>query len=48
VFQNAKAQGSGSVDLALKMAKGDKSAAPNVMIPFELVTQDNYKQYSSN
>jgi inositol transport system substrate-binding protein len=48
VFQNAKAQGAGSVDLALKMAKGDKSAAPNVMIPFELVTQDNYKQYSSN
>jgi len=48
VFQNAKAQGEGALDTALKMAKGDKSGQANVMIPFELVTQDNIKQYSSN
>jgi inositol transport system substrate-binding protein len=48
VFQNAKAQGSGAVDQALKLAKGDKGAAPTVLIPFELVTQDNLKQYATN
>ncbi len=48
VFQNAKAQGEGALNTALKMAKGDKGVQPNVMIPFELVTQDNIKQYSSN
>ena len=48
VFQNAKGQGEGSVDLAMKMLKGDKSAPVNVMIPYELVTLDNYKKYATN
>jgi len=48
VFQNAKGQGSGAVDQALRMAKGDKAAPANVMIPYELVTTDNYKKYATN
>jgi len=44
VFQNAKGQGYGAVDLALKFAKGE-AADQYVWIPFELVTAQNYKTY---
>jgi len=44
VFQNAAAQGSGAVDTALKLAKGE-SVESMVWIPFELVTPANMEQY---
>jgi inositol transport system substrate-binding protein len=46
VFQNAAAQGSGAVDTALKLAKGEK-VERLVWVPFELVTPDNMGQYLS-
>ena len=46
VFQNAAAQGSGSVDTALKLAKGEK-VETLVWVPFELVTPDNMDKYLS-
>jgi ABC-type sugar transport system substrate-binding protein len=44
VFQDAKGQGKGSVETAVKLIKGEK-VEPFVWIPFELVTQENYKEY---
>jgi inositol transport system substrate-binding protein len=44
VFQNGAAQGAGSVDAALKLARGQKSASWG-WIPFELVTPANAAQY---
>ena len=46
VFQNAKGQGEGAVDTALKLAKGDKVDSM-VWVPFELVTPDNMDKYAS-
>jgi inositol transport system substrate-binding protein len=46
VFQNAAAQGSGAVDTALKLAKGEK-VERLVWVPFELVTPDSMGQYLS-
>jgi len=46
VFQNAAAQGSGSVDAAVKLAKGEKLGKV-VWVPFELVTPANIKDYLS-
>ncbi len=46
VFQNAAAQGAGSVDAALKLAKGETLPRENY-IPFELVTPQNVDQYLS-
>ncbi len=46
VFQNASAQGAGSVDAALKLLKGQK-VDKFVNVPFELVTQDNMAQYAN-
>jgi ribose transport system substrate-binding protein/inositol transport system substrate-binding protein len=46
VFQNAAGQGSGAIDAAMKLAKGDKVDA-KVWIPFELVTPANMDQYTS-
>jgi inositol transport system substrate-binding protein len=44
VFQNAFAQGSGAIDAAVKLAKGE--AVDNaVFVPFELVTPANIDQY---
>ena len=46
VFQNAAGQGSGSLDAALKLARGED--VPNVVwIPFELVTPANIDEYLS-
>ena len=44
VFQNAAAQGSGAVDTALKLVKGEK-IDPMVWVPFELVTPDIADKY---
>jgi inositol transport system substrate-binding protein len=44
VFQNAKAQGKGAVDAAVKLAKGEE-VDQKVWIPFELVTPENMDQY---
>ena len=44
VFQNAVAQGTGAVDTAVKLAKGEK-VDPMVWVPFELVTPANKDQY---
>ncbi|MDQ2696793.1 MAG: sugar ABC transporter substrate-binding protein [Pseudomonadota bacterium] len=45
VFQDAKAQGQAAVDSALKLMKGEKVESP-VWVPFQLVTQDNYKEFT--
>lgn len=44
VFQDAKAQGQGAVDTALKAIKGEQIDA-EVWIPFKLVTKDNMVQF---
>ena len=44
VFQDAKGQGRGAVDAAVKLAKGEK-VETFVMIPYEPVNRENYKQY---
>jgi inositol transport system substrate-binding protein len=44
VFQNAAGQGTGAVDTALKLARGEK-AASFVWVPFELVTPANLSSY---
>lgn len=45
VLQNARGQGRGAIDLAMKMSE-KKSAPKELMIPFELVTQENIQRYS--
>ena len=44
ILQNAAGQGSGSVDAALKLIKGEK-VEKTIYIPFELVTADNVAKY---
>jgi ABC-type sugar transport system substrate-binding protein len=44
VFQDAKGQGSGSVETAVKLIKGEKVES-FVWIPFELVSPENYREY---
>ena len=44
VFQNAAAQGSGSVDAAVKLARGEP-VEQKVWVPFELVTPANIGDY---
>src|SRR5215469_5209036 len=44
VFQNAAAQGSGAVDTALKLIRGE-SVGSFVWVPFELVTPANLANY---
>jgi inositol transport system substrate-binding protein len=44
VFQNAAAQGSGSVDAAVKLARGEP-VEQKVWVPFELVTPANISDY---
>jgi inositol transport system substrate-binding protein len=44
VFQDAAGQGKGSLDAALKLAKGEK-VDKKVYIPFQLVTPDNVKDF---
>jgi ABC-type sugar transport system substrate-binding protein len=44
VFQDAIGQGAGSVDAAIKLAKGEKVESP-IWIPFELVNPANVDKY---
>jgi inositol transport system substrate-binding protein len=44
VFQDAKAQGRGAVDAAIRLAKSE-DVDQKVWVPFELVTPANYKDY---
>lgn len=44
VFQDAAGQGKGSLDAALKLAKGEK-VEKKVYIPFQLVTPENVKDF---
>lgn len=44
VFQNAPAQGTGAVDAALKLARGERVPSL-VWVPFELVTPANLQNY---
>lgn len=46
VFQDAKGQGKGAVDIAVKVAAGEKKVPAETMIPFQLVTTDNYQSFS--
>ncbi|UAX95082.1 sugar ABC transporter substrate-binding protein [Ensifer adhaerens] len=46
VFQNAAGQGKGSVDAALKLAKGE-AVDKKVYIPFELVTKESLDKYQA-
>lgn len=47
VFQNAKGQGKGAVDVIYRLINGEKVASP-YWIPFELVSKNNYMQYMNN
>ena len=44
VFQNAKGQGRGAIDVAYKVVKGE-AVEKETWIPFEPVTAENYKDY---
>ena len=46
VFQDAAGQGKGSVDAALKLAKGEK-VETKVYIPFQLVTPANIADFQA-
>jgi inositol transport system substrate-binding protein len=46
VFQNARGQGQGALDAAIKLSRGERMDS-FVWIPFELVTRDNYKSFLS-
>ncbi|MFT3950310.1 MAG: sugar ABC transporter substrate-binding protein [Agriterribacter sp.] len=41
VFQDAKGQGAGAIDLAVKLAKKEPVEQKEIFIPFQLVTKDN-------
>lgn len=45
MFQNARGQGRGAVEAALKLAAGEKMDSWQ-WIPFELVTPENMKKFS--
>ena len=45
VFQDAKGQGRAVVESVQKLLKKEKFESPYVYIPFESVTQENYKEY---
>ncbi|WP_437613564.1 sugar ABC transporter substrate-binding protein [Erwinia sp. V71] len=46
VFQDAKGQGEGAVQTAIKLVKGE-TVQKMVDIPFQLITKDNYEKYTS-
>ena len=45
VFQDAKGQGKAVVESVQKLIKKEKFESPYVYVPFESVTQENYKDY---
>lgn len=44
VFQDAKGQAIGSVEAAVKMARGE-AVEQNVVVPFQLITPDNVASF---
>lgn len=46
VFQDAKGQGEGAVQAAVKLAKGE-NVESNVDIPFQLITKENMAKFTS-
>ncbi|CNH41294.1 galactose-binding protein [Yersinia aldovae] len=46
IFQDAKGQGEGAVDAAIKLVSGQKVES-SVMIPYQLITKDNYQVFSN-
>ncbi|GLU31249.1 sugar ABC transporter substrate-binding protein [Trinickia caryophylli] len=47
VFQDAKGQGKAAVDMAAKLASGDRNVKREDWIPYQLVTPENYKSFLS-
>lgn len=45
VFQDAEGQGMGAVRAAVQLVKGDSISAIEVLIPFQLVTENNIDQF---
>lgn len=45
VLQDAKGQGGGAVDLAIRMKSGEVGLPDRIDVPFKLVTPDNYKEF---
>jgi inositol transport system substrate-binding protein len=48
IFQDAKGQGKGSIELAEKMIKKEKPAEMKIFLPFNLVTKENVNQFIKN
>lgn len=46
IFQDAKGQGEGAVDTAIKLVAGQKVES-SVMIPYQLITKDNYQDFAN-
>jgi len=46
VFQDAKAQGAGSVDVAIKLVRGEE-VPQKVWVPFKLVTPSNMEEFAN-
>ncbi|HAB72578.1 MAG TPA: rhizopine-binding protein, partial [Pantoea sp.] len=44
VFQDARGQGEGAVQAAVKLAKGEK-VQKIIDIPYQLITKDNMQQF---
>ena len=44
VFQDARGQGAGAIEVAAKLARGE-SVPKTTFIPFQLVTKDNLAQF---
>ncbi len=45
VFQDARGQGAGAVEMAVQLARGEPVATPSVFIPFQLVTKENVDNF---
>ena len=45
IFQDAKSQGAGAIEMAVKLAKKEKLDAQKVFIPFKMVTKENVQEF---
>jgi len=45
VFQDAKGQGEGSIDAAVKLAKKEALPQQAIVIPFKLITPENVNTF---
>ena len=48
IYQDAKGQGNGAVETAVALIKKEKLASKEVLIPFQLVTKENIKDFLKN